>query len=66
MNKDTKINILQGVVNAGIGGTTREMLDNVKAIIKAMESEGVCKVLPEAKEEIKIEVRKSPGRPKKR
>jgi len=34
MNKETKINILQTIVDAGIGGTTREMLDNVKALLR--------------------------------
>jgi hypothetical protein len=48
MKKETKINILQSVVNAGIKGTTREMLDNLTAMIKSYETyEGtVVKVLP--------------------
>ena len=39
MTKETKIKILQGIVNAGLKGTDREMLDNLKAVIRAIEDE---------------------------
>ena len=40
MTKETKVRLLQTILNAGIKGTDREMLDNLKAVIKAIKSEG--------------------------
>ena len=40
MTKETKVRLLQIILNAGIGGTDREMLDNLKAVIKAIKNEG--------------------------
>ena len=39
MTKETKVKLLQVILNAGIKGTDREMLDNLKAVIKAIENE---------------------------
>lgn len=43
MTKEAKIKLLQVIYNAGIKGTDREMLDNLKAVIKAIENEA-CNV----------------------
>ena len=70
MTKETKVRLLQTILNAGIGGTDREMLDNLKAVIKAIESEGeiVIEHRPlEVKEPvINILPKKKPGRPFKK
>ena len=40
MTKEAKIKLLKVILNAGIKGTDREMLDNLKAVIKAIGNEG--------------------------
>ena len=47
MTKETKVKLLQVILNAGIKGTDREMLDNLKAVIKSIEGEGVSPVIKE-------------------
>ena len=39
MTKETKVRLLTIILNAGIKGTDREMLDNLKAVVKSIESE---------------------------
>ena len=77
MTKETKVRLLQTILNAGIKGTDREMLDNLKAVIKSIENEGVGKVMPALQEgeefnrftvnkNMGIIPKKKAGRPKKR
>lgn len=51
MTKETKIRILTTILNAGIKGADREMLDNLKAVIKNIENTNVS--LPSREDLIK-------------
>jgi len=72
MTNETKVKLLQVILDAGMGGTDREMLDNLKAVIKAIESDcnapkdklkelGKCAL----SENIGIIPKRKAGRPKK-
>ena len=74
MTKDIKVKLLQVILNAGIKGADREMLDNLKAVIKAIENEDVAvKVEKIGEEHLEKEAKamltpfkRKAGRPKKR
>ena len=76
MTKETKIKLLQVILNAGIKGTDREMLDNLKAVIRAIENDNVALVSKEALiKTVELEVeqpsgstsfKRKPGRPFKK
>ena len=77
MTKETKVKLLQVILNAGIKGTDRGMLDNLKAVIKAIENEDVVEVHPGVKDlqdradkgELSMSVaapKRKPGRPFKK
>ena len=63
MTNETKVRLLTIILNAGIKGTDREMLDNLKGVIKSIksENEAVVEVIESPSDEEKPCVPKSIG-----